>query len=130
MMVQEYPFPEQTALEGAGYCVFPPQLENDELVLFHGTSAENSDAILRDGFKSAVTLGTGNLTSVSFTYKSMAALTHLANRNGARVILAVRYETLDRRTITKNSSDIHDYTLDPAPIVIGICHLPLDYRHT
>jgi len=129
MTIQEYSFPEKADLEIAGYCVFPPLLENDQLVLFHGTLAENMDAILRDGFKSAATLGVGNLTSVSFAYKSMAALTHLANKDGDRVILAVRYDTLDRPMIKKNPSDIHDYKLDPAPTVIGFCRLPSNYRH-
>jgi hypothetical protein len=125
--VIEYHFPNKAALEQANYCLFPDQLEDDDLVLFHGTLAESIAAILSEGFKSAAKLGTGCLTSVTFAYKSREALTHMQNLGGDRVIVAARYGTLDRSSISKNTTDIHDYTLDPAPTVIGYCRVPSDY---
>jgi hypothetical protein len=129
VIIQEYLFPDQDSLEHVEYRVFPPELENDDLVLFHGTLAENMDSILKDGFKSAAALGTGPLASVSFAYKSTAALTHLAGQTGDRVIFAVRYASIDRPSIKKNLSDIHDFALDPAPLIIGLCRLPSGYLH-
>jgi hypothetical protein len=127
----EYPFPDDPAK--TDYCVFPVELENCSLVLFHATPAQNFEAIKSDGFKSAASLGTGNLTSVSFAKRSSGALnramTMRANQPGAYCIFAVRYETLERECLMNNISDIHDYSLDPPPELIGRCIVPADYQH-
>jgi hypothetical protein len=129
MSIHEYPFPSKIELENRNYRVFPTELEDDSLVLFHGTLARNFDSIQSNGFKSASALGIGTLESVSFAYKSDVALTHIANLNGARIIIAVRYETLDNPKIRKNNVDIHDYALAPPPALIGVCRMPLEYKH-
>jgi len=131
MGIIEYPFPDDPA--ATGYCVFPAELENDGLVFFHATREENREAIMKEGFKIPDPTGVSGLPSVSFARQSMAALTHAMNKRGnspvAYCILAVRYKTLDRKGIKENPSDIHDYTLDPAPEIIGYCIVPATYRH-
>ena len=131
-MTTEYPFPSHDDLVAAGYCVFPKELEDDPLVLFHAAPADKADRIIKDGFKSAKELGKGILESVSFAYKSMSALTHLALSHGPDkpyVIFAVRYETLEQKGIVENASDIHDFLRCPQPQIIGICRVPVNYEH-
>ena len=131
-MTTEYSFPSDDELVAAGYCVFPKEMEDDPLVLFHAAPADKVDKIRKEGFKSAEELGTGILKSVSFAYRSMSALTHLASFHGPDnpyVMFAVRYENLDQKGIIKNVSDIHDYSRDPPPEIIGICRIPPDYEH-
>jgi hypothetical protein len=127
----EYQFPADPA--DTGYCVFPAALEDDELVVFHATPAENREAIIKHGFRIPDRTGRTGLPSVSFAKRSVAALTHAMNMHGekpgAYCILAARYEKLDRPGLTINFSDIHDYTLDPPPKIIGYCTVPADYKH-
>lgn len=129
--IDEYDFPD--AISEAEYCAFPSSLENDELVLFHATAIHNLEEIVRDGFKIPDRTGQTGLASISFAKKSSAALGHVMARrdaDGAQYcILAVRYEDLNRTGIANNVSDIHDYTLTPAPKIIGICHIPVSYEH-
>jgi predicted RNase H-like HicB family nuclease len=127
----EYTFPKNPA--ATGYCVFPAALEDDELVLFHATPAENLEAIREHGFRPPDPTGKTGLASVSFAKRSVAALNHAMSRReekpGAYCILAVRYATLNRKGLKDNFSDVHDYTLDPAPEIIGYCTVPASYVH-
>ena len=128
--MKEYPFSKN--LSDTGYCVFPKELEDDELTFFHATPAENVPAILKEGFKADPEKSSG-LWSVSFAKRSVSAFDHAMRRRGSEaidfVILAVRYENLDQPHITQNSGDIHDYCLDPAPQIIGYVKVPASYRH-
>lgn len=131
MTIREYDFPDDPA--ASAYCVFPAALEDDELVLFHATPAENRDAIFKDGFRIPDPNGVAGLPSVSFGKRSIAALTHAmtmrTTRPGAYCIIAVRYASLERQGLKVNHSDIHDYTLDPPPEIIGYCTVPVSYVH-
>lgn len=131
MTVMEYVLPDN--LEETGYCVFSADLEDDALVLFHGTPAENLESILENGFRIPSQDGGTGLSSVSFAKRSSMALGHACTKResepGDYVIIAVRYESLERKGLKVNVSDIHDYTLDPAPEVIGFCRVPTTYRH-
>jgi hypothetical protein len=129
--IDEYDFPD--AISEAEYCAFPSSLEDDELVLFHATAVRNLKEIVRDGFKIPDPTGQTGLTSVSFAKRSSAALGHAMTKceyDGLQYcILAVRYEELNRAGIANNASDIHDYTLTPAPRIVGVCHIPVSYEH-
>lgn len=131
MAIIEYDFPDDPA--ATGYCVFPDELEDAELVLFHATAAENRQSIIDAGFRIPDPTGVAGLPSVSFAKRSIAALTHAMtmrnSRPGPYCILAVRYESLDRQGLKINISDVHDYTLDPAPAIIGFCIVPESYAH-
>jgi DTW domain-containing protein YfiP len=131
MAISVYPFPDNPAT--TDYCVFPSELEEEEMVLFHATAEENCQAIMADGFKIPDPTGLNGLQTVSFAKRSNLALTHAmmrrASQPGAYCILAVRYETLSRKGLAVNSADIHDSTLDPAPEIIGYCIVPESYRH-
>lgn len=131
MAIAKYPFPDDPA--ATGFCVFPPALEDDELVLFHATPAENFEAIEKDGFRIPDPAGKSGLSSVSFAKRSSMALTHAMTMRkkqpGAYYILAVRYQTLNRQGLKVNLSDIHDYTLAPPPEIIGCCTVPISYVH-
>ena len=93
----------------------------------------NLKEIVRDGFKIPDPTGQTGLASVSFSKKSSAALGHVMARREADgeqySILAVRYKDLNRQGIANNVSDIHDYTLKPAPKIIAVCHIPVSYKH-
>ena len=127
----EYPFPEEPA--ATDYCVFPAALEEEELVLFHATPAEILESILRDGFRIPDPSGNNGLASVSFAKRSDMALIHAmtkrAQKLGAYCIIVVRYESFNRLGLKNNLSDVHDYTLDPSPKIIGYCTVPASYRH-
>lgn len=133
MTIEIYDMPTDVA--ATGYCLFPPALEDNPLVLFHATPIANYDAIVADGFKIPNPGGTGStgLASVSFAKRSSAALTHAMEMRkkipGDYGVFAVKYLTLDRKGIANNLSDIHDFTLDPAPEIIGYCTVPASYRH-
>jgi hypothetical protein len=42
-----FPWPDQNR----GYNLFPEELEDDELIAFHGTAEANRQSIVNDGFK-------------------------------------------------------------------------------
>jgi hypothetical protein len=86
---KEYPFPWPN--EEKGYALFPPELENEDLVLFHGTAKTNLEPIIKEGFKA-----TKFLSSVSYAKNSTYSLTHIIGArhqwaNGDAVIFAVRF---------------------------------------
>ena len=68
----EYVFPDDLA--ATGYCAFPNDLEQDDLVLFHATPIANFDSISKEGFKIPDPTGVNGLPSVSFAKQSSAAL--------------------------------------------------------
>jgi hypothetical protein len=131
MKITEFAFPTDPA--ASGYCVFPAELEDDELVLFHATLARNFAVIAEQQFKIPDPTGRCGLASVSFAKRSVGALNHAINerRNepGDYCIFAVRYDTLNRPGLQVNLSDVHDFTLDPAPRIIGYCMVPASYVH-
>lgn len=133
MTITKYEMPEN--LKATAYCLFPPALEDDPLVLFHATPIKNFDAIDSDGFKIPNPDGRpgGGLQSVSFSKRSSASLDHAVTKRrtypGDYCVFAVRYEKLDRPGIADNPSDIHDCTLNPAPEIIGYCVIPATYVH-
>lgn len=61
------------------YSLFAQALENDPLVLFHATPKQFFDNITTSGFRSAKSLGTGALESVSYARKSSGCLAHIGN---------------------------------------------------
>lgn len=130
--IEDYPFPDNP--EATGYCVFPAELEDDPLVLFHATHADNLQPIIAHGFKIPDADGIAGLPSVSFAKRSVSSLDHAIRKRqdepGAYNIIAVRYETLDRKGLSNNVSDIHDYTLQPPPHIIGYCSIPETYEHS
>ena len=67
----EFPWPD----ESKGYKLFPEELENDPLVLFHGTSEKNLEPIANDGFKACLPL-----ESVSYAKSSISCLSHICRK--------------------------------------------------
>jgi hypothetical protein len=67
MSPKEYPFPEDPSRND--YRLFPDELENDALVLFHGTAEKDLASILKDGFRPP-----GQLASTSFANNSSVPL--------------------------------------------------------
>lgn len=120
---KEYLF--QGANEENGYRLFPDELENDDLVAFHGTAETNLQSIIDNGFTFAATL-----QSLSFAKSSAFALSYACNaRSDASprgCVLAVRFDSLDRPGIVAETSIIHVYKLDEQPKVIGYCVVPAD----
>jgi hypothetical protein len=124
----EYPFPANP--EATGYRVFPSKLEDDKYVFFHGTGDEFRESILADSFRiPAPPLA----PSISFVNTSSLALGYASNARSetspAGCIFAVRYEDLSRKGLKVEVSMLHDYTLDPPPLIIGYCIVPPGYRH-
>jgi hypothetical protein len=124
---KEFPFPWPN--EDKGYALFPADLEEDPLVLFHGTAKTNLEPILKEGFKATKTL-----SSVSYAKNSTYSLTHVI---GARhqwegrdaVIFAVRFASLGVQGIANNTQDIHVNKPELQPEIIGYCIVPGNYEH-
>ena len=120
----EFPWPD----EEKGYQLFPLELENDPLVLFHGTFQRNLQPILEHGFKAF-----HPQTSVSYAKSSIYSLTHLFIKQQTlteeAVVIAVRFETLEQQGIKNNHSDIHVYKHETQPTIIGYCTVPINYEH-
>jgi hypothetical protein len=125
---KEYPFPKNPA--ETEYRIFPPELEQDKHVWFHATTIAKFELIKAEGFK--ITRENG-LDSVSFAETSTTALDHAMRKSldepAEYCIIAARYESLERKGLKVNASDLHDYTLDPQPSIIGVSRIPASYSH-
>lgn len=67
---------------------------------------------------------------MSFAKRSDTSLGHAMTKRRTRPgDFCVFAERLDRTGIVVNMSDIHDYTLDPPPEIIGYCIIPATYEH-
>ena len=129
MAITEFAFPGPNQMEALHYNVFPESLENDDLVLFHGTNAADWPSIQENGFQSSFQLKSEGLTSVSYAYKSSAALSHIRGRHKSVevVIVAVKFDAVaDRPGLVVNVSDI--YVRDGTqPEILGFCKIPASY---
>lgn len=130
MTIVEHTFPGSDEMQERHYCVFPVTLENNNLVLFHGTHPADYATILSEGFKSAFQLKGEGLTSVSYAHKSSGALIHIRSRHTSDevIIIAVRFDAVQARPgMVVNTSDIHVYD-GTQPEIIGFCRVPASYR--
>ncbi len=126
--IQEYVFPRQ--LREMGYRVFPANLENDETVFFHATPEKNKNEIIANGFR----FDPNGLQSMSFGTNSTVALNYaIAKREtqpGDWCILVVRYEEIaESKRFDFGGDELHDYTLQTQPIILGYSKIPASYRH-
>jgi hypothetical protein len=110
------------------FTLFVKELETDPLVLFHTSPASNLAPILDDGFRSAADLGVGSLESVSYS-KSSNFWCIVANYPAAGdfAIFAVRFDTLDQCKIQVNECDIHVYSREIQPEILGYCEIQKGY---
>lgn len=122
---KKYPFPWPD--QDKGYSLFPHELENDELVAFHGTSEMALRPIIENGFKFG-----GALQSVSFARQSSLALNYGSSARTPKspigCVLLVRFSPpIPRQGIVVEPSVIHVYKLEELPKVIGYCIIPQEY---
>ncbi len=121
-----FPFP--AAPVDTRYRLFPDSFENDDHVFFHGTAEVNLASILSNGFRIA-----GKLPSVSFARNSSLSLGYACNArsdsspNG--VVIAVRYENLEKPFIKQEAFGLHVYCFSEQPKIIGYCVVPASYVH-
>lgn len=120
-----YPLPVD--LEDRVYRVFPPEIEQDDAIFFHGTNAAHLSSILENGF-----IPSGELTSISFARESSLALRY-ASLARTEVypdgcIIAVRYDDVHRPGLRHEPSILYDDTRDPPPVILGYCLVPSSYR--
>ena len=120
----EYPF--ATPTEDHGFCLFPSELEDDELTVFHGTALCNFDSILQNGFRPKPPLA-----SVSFARRSSGALRWASNARGTNsphgLVLAARLATLSG--VVVENSDVHVIRLCLMPTIVGFCVVPACYSY-
>jgi hypothetical protein len=123
---KNFPFEAET-LEKRGYLVFPDELENNELVFFHATPANRVESILKDGLKPGKEVG-GNLSTISYSPKSVIALTHwiqVRSRDSDGVVLALKFDALDEIFVegaltilrhSKSSRSSSEFVKSPVPM--------------
>ena len=123
-LIKKYPFGKPN--DESGYRLFPGDIENDELVFFHGTAAANLEPIVNEGFNIE-----GNLPSVSFARSSGLSLRYACEARSAAspdgCVIAVRFASIDKPEIKSELFGIHVYKFDPQPKVIGYCIVPTGY---
>ena len=120
-----------------GYSLFAKNLEENPNNLFHGTSIDNLDSIVNDGFKSTAELGGGTnqdyqLNSISYAKKSSQCLANVCQirdngNDGDYVIFVVVFDSIEVSGIRVNSSDIYVDNLAIQPAIIGYCIVPSGY---
>lgn len=128
--MREYDFPWPNEIKG--YSLFPEELESDPLVLFHGTPERNLVSIIDEGFKAC-----SNLPSVSYAKNSIGSLHHVCavrrlvygETSENHVVIAVKFDSLQKPGIVVNNIDIHVYKDDIQPEIIGYCIVPQSYKH-
>jgi hypothetical protein len=122
----DYPFLNPTSENG--YRVFPSDLEDDQLVVFHGTALCNLNSILEGGFRPKCQGG-----GVSFARGSELALGYAAARRGPHspdgVVLAARLHPGAVAEIVIENSTVDVYKLELMPTIIGMCVIPAAYQH-
>ena len=120
------PFP--SAPEETDYRIFPASLENDDRVFFHGTAEGNLASILSNGFRIS-----GELPSVSFARNSSLSLGYACQARSTLspngVVIAVRYEDLDKPFIIQEAFGLHVHCFSEPPKIIGYCVVPANYAH-
>jgi hypothetical protein len=117
--------------EENGFRFFAQELEDDSLVLFHVTPSKNFDSIVHSGFRSALSMKVGPLSSVSYAKRSSSCLAHMGNEAQEDcVIFAVRFESLEQQGISNNQSDIHVDDENLQPRILGYCRVPQGFRAT
>lgn len=127
MTIERFEFIEPT--EKNRYCVFDQQLEDDDGVFFHMTSASNKEAIITSGFKSAKELAVGELESVSYANRSSGCFANLGTHlQEEHVIFAVRFTPEDLKEVAVNPLDIHVYKKHLQPEKLGVVHLLAGFR--
>jgi len=121
---KQYEFPG--AGEENGYRLFPDAMENDDHIFFHGTAETNLASILSNGFRIS-----GNLQSVSFARNSSLSLRYACEARSISsprgVIIAAKFDGLNKPHIAQESFGIHVYNLDAQPRIVGYCFVPADY---
>lgn len=127
--VQEYPLPTDMHIR-EDYRVFPSTLEDDPLVVFHGTAMSKFDAICAEGLKRGSEAG-ATLKSISYAKSSMSSLDHWIRRREEGqdgVIIAFRFDSLDDLDV--EVAYIYDRKELPSrPRVIGYVSVPGIYIH-
>lgn len=110
------------------YLLFPDDLENDPLVLFHGTAAINLPSILSEGFSPKKAL-----TSSSFSNQSSLSLRYACESRCEEspdgVVIAVRFEATNIPGIRQEPFGVHldDHRIQP--VIFSYCIVPAGYLY-
>lgn len=114
--------------EDKGYNIFSEALENDPLVLFHGTSESNLKSIMKQGFRF-----NKRLKSISFAKNSASSLGYACQQRNLEspqgVVIVVRFESLQKPYIREEISFVYLDDEKFSPEIIGYCIIPADYDH-
>ena len=126
--IQEVLFINPT--EESSYCIFPASYEKDDNIVFHGTSILFFKSITQFGLQSAKIINQGELSSVSLTLNSGAALRHACEKwvDDDRVVFAVNLKSIEPETVVNNTSVLYIFDPNPKPIIIAYCVVPKDYQ--
>jgi hypothetical protein len=120
----EYPF--VTPTEQREYRLFPDTMENDPVILFHGTAEASLESIVQDGFEIR-----GGLPSVSFADKSSLPLGYACRSRKATgdkgVIIAAAFRSAEIPFASNRNGIIHVYKFEEQPQIVGFCVVPADY---
>ncbi len=125
----KYNFPDlHENIEKNKYCIFPSNMEKNNLIFFHGTAESNLVSIIKNGF-----VIPNDLKSISFSRKSDLALKYACNaRNTSSpcgVVLAVQFCSIENKHISIESFGLYVYDQNHMPKIIGYCIIPANYLY-
>ena len=125
---QEIPF--STPTEDREYCIFSDEYEKNSNIVFHGTSMQFFESIMKTGFCSAKALKLSDVASVSFAKNSSVALAHACEKwsSDDRVIFAASLENIESTTICDEGSVVYIFDPNTKPAIIAYCFVPQDYQ--
>ncbi len=124
-MPKTIPFIEPNTQE-SDFGYFEKSIEDDPTVFFHGTSYENAEAILLDGFKPSQSLGL-----VYFTSKSRFAMQWASAHfpMSERCILAVKFEKPLEVPFIKDGEDLKIQGNVDSSMILQVCKVPEKYQY-
>ena len=109
------------------YRLFADELENDPLVLFHGTTEDAAKSIIDEGFNP-----TEDLKSNSFGRDSGVPLGYSCSKRnpGTRgAVLAVQFDSLQVPCIREEGYVVYLDKPEIAHNVVAVCYVPKEYKH-
>lgn len=128
MELKEHLFDERGLVERK-YRIFPNELEDNILILFHATSLSNLEAIQNYGLQPGIKVGK-TLETISYSQTSTMALTHwisIREENQTGIVLALKFE--NNNEIFEAEGSLYSNELEVQPTIECICKIPSSYKH-
>jgi hypothetical protein len=127
MALTYYDLPKGS-LEDRNFLLFPTEMEEDSLTIFHATPAKNLDGIVAEGLHPGAKFG-GSLNTISYGETSKDAMLHRHysdTKDEAWIVLVLKFET--REELYDDHGTLRSGPLKKQPIILGVMKIPAGYE--